>query len=170
MVAKWFGSRRGFAVGIMGLITAFGLSFAPQPLHTMIKRFEWDNALKIIAFFLFFVFLPIVLVFFRAEPSKYCVELEQGMKEKVAKNKKMAMDAQDEKTVAQAKKQPVYWVVMLSLGFLSLFNTAFTFNVISIFDEIDMDATQAVKIFFPMAVVSVVARFIGSYLSDRISI
>ena len=92
------------------------------------------------------------------------------MKEKVAKNKKMAMDAQDEKTVAQAKKQPVYWVVMLSLGFLSLFNTAFTFNVISIFDEIGMDATQAVKIFFPMSVVSVVARFIGSYLSDRISI
>jgi cyanate permease len=170
MVAKWFGSRRGFAVGIMGLITAFGFSFAPQPLHTMIKRFEWDNALKIIAFFLFFVFLPIVLVFFRAEPSKYGVELEQGMKEKVAKNKKMAMDAQDEKTVAQAKKQPVYWVVMLSLGFWSLFNTAFTFNVISIFDEIGMDATQAVKIFFPMSVLSVVARFIGSYLSDRISI
>ena len=170
MVAKWFGSRRGFAVGIMGLITAFGFSFAPQPLHSMIKMFEWDHALIIIGSFLIFVFLPIVLVFFRAEPSKYGIELEHGMKEKIAKNKTMAMDAEVEKTVEEAKKEPVYWVIMLSLGFWSLFNTAFTFNVISIFDEIGMDANQAVKIFFPMSIVSVIARFIGSYLSDRISI
>ena len=28
MVAKWFSSRRGIAVGIMGLVTAFGFSYA----------------------------------------------------------------------------------------------------------------------------------------------
>jgi MFS family permease len=71
MVAKWFGPRRGFAVGIMGLITAFGFSFAPQPLQYMIQRFEWDKALIVIGMFLIFVFLPIVIIFFRAEPSKY---------------------------------------------------------------------------------------------------
>jgi MFS family permease len=170
MVAKWFGPRRGFAVGIMGLITAFGFSFAPQPLHTMITKFQWDNALLIIAAFLAIVFLPIVLIFFRAEPSNYGVELEQGMKVKVSKSKNVAKDATVDKTVEQAKKDPVYWVIMLSLGYWGLFNTAFTFNVVSIFNEIGMDATQAVKIFFPISIISVIARFLGSYLSDRISI
>lgn len=170
MVAKWFGPRRGFAVGIMGLITAFGFSFAPQPLHTMIKIYQWNNALILIALFLICVFFPLVFVFFRAEPSKYGIELEQGMKKKEAKSNKVAMDAKIDKTVAEARKDSAYWVIMLSLGYWGLFNTAFTFNVVSIFSEIGLDATQAVKIFLPISIVSVVSRFIGSYLSDRISI
>lgn len=170
MIAKWFGPRRGFAVGIMGLITAFGFSFAPQPLHSMIELFQWDKALIVIALFLVIVFLPIVIIFFRAEPGKYGVELEQGMKEKVNKNKNISMDAKVEKTVQQARKEPVYWVILFSLGYWGLFNTAFTFNIVSIFSEIGMNATQAVKIFLPISIISVIARFIGSYLSDRISI
>lgn len=170
MVAKWFGSRRGFAVGIMGLITAFGFSFAPQPLHTMIKTFQWNNALIIIASFLFLVFLPIVLVFFRAEPSKYGVKLEQGLSEKVAKGKNTAQDATNDLTNEEARKDGVYWLIMLSLGYWGLFNTAFTFNVVSIFNDIGVNATEAVKIFLPISIISVIARFIGSYLSDRISI
>ena len=170
MVAKWFGPRRGFAVGIMGLITAFGFSFAPQPLQYMIQRFEWDKALIVIGMFLIFVFLPIVLIFFRAEPSKYGIEVEQGMKEKSNKNKNMAMDATVDKSVKEARKEPVYWVIMLSLGYWGLFNTAFTFHIVSIFDEIGVSALEAVKIFLPISIVSVIARFAGSYLSDRISI
>jgi MFS family permease len=170
MVAKWFGSRRGFAVGIMGLITAFGFSFAPQPLHAMIQKFQWNRALIVIALFLTVVFLPIVIIFFRAEPGKYGIELEHGMKEKVAKNKNLAMDSKIDKTVQQARKEPVYWVIILSLGYWGLFNTAFTFNIISIFGEIGIDATQALKIFLPISIISVISRFAGSYLSDRISI
>jgi len=170
MVAKWFGSRRGFAVGLMGLITAFGFSFAPQPLNAMIQRFGWNHALLVIAGFLTCVFLPIVLIFFRAEPDKYGVTLEQGLRKKVAQNKNMAMDAQVEKTVQEARQEPVYWIILFSLAYWSLFNTAFTFNIVSIFGEIGLDATEAVKIFLPISIVSVCARFIASYLSDRIAI
>ena len=170
MVAKWFGSRRGFAVGIMGLITAFGFSFAPQPLHYMIKKFEWNNALIVLSAILICIVFPMVLIFFRAEPNRYGIELEQGMKKKNVKKNSSAMDAKVEKTVQQARKETLYWIILFSLGFWSLFNTAFTFHIISIFDEIGIGADQAVRIFFPISVVSVIARFLGSYLSDRISI
>ncbi len=170
MVAKWFGPRRGFAVGIMGLITAFGFSFAPQPLHSMIVKFGWDKALLAISSFLLLIFFPIVLLFFRAEPNKYSMEVEQGMKIKQSKNKKMIMDAKVEKTVSQARKEPLYWVILLSLGFWSMFNTAFTFHVVSIFKEIGATADEAVKIFFPISIISVVSRFLASYLSDRINV
>jgi MFS family permease len=170
MVAKWFGPRRGFAVGIMGLITAFGFSIAPQPLHSMIVKFGWNKALIVIALFLLCVFFPIVLIFFRAEPNKYGMKVEQGMKEKTSKNKNKVMDAKVDKTVKEARKEPLYWVILLSLGFWSLYNTAFTFHVVSIFDGIGVSADQAVKIFLPISVISVVSRFLASYLSDRISI
>lgn len=170
MVAKWFGPRRGFAVGIMGLITAFGFSFAPQPLHKMIQIFQWNKALIVIATFLIFIFLPIVILLYRADPNKYGIEVEQGMKEKKVSKNKSAMDAKIEKDVKQAKKEPLYWIILASLGFWSLFNTAFTFHVISIFKETGLDANQAVKIFFPISIISVISRFLASYLSDRISI
>ncbi len=170
MVAKWFGPRRGFAVGIMGLITAFGFSFAPQPLHSMIVKFGWNKALIVLSLFLICIFFPIVLLFFRAEPNKYGMEVEQGMKEKQSKNKNKVMDAKVDKTVKEARKEPLYWVILLSLGFWSLYNTAFTFHVVSIFDGIGVSADQAVKIFLPISVISVVSRFLASYLSDRISI
>lgn len=170
MVAKWFGLRRGFAVGIMGLITAFGFSFAPQPLHSMIVRFGWDKALIVIALFLICIFFPLVLIFFRAEPSKYGMEVEQGMKVKQLSKKNKVMDAEIDKTVAEARKDPLYWVILLSLGFWSLYNTAFTFHVVSIFDGIGVNASDAVKIFLPISVISVISRFLASYLSDRISI
>ncbi len=56
------------------------------------------------------------------------------------------------------------------MGYWGLFNTGFTFHIVSIFDEIGVDANQAVRIFFPISIVSVIARFLGSYLSDRIAI
>lgn len=170
MVAKWFGARRGFAVGIMGLITAFGFSYAPQPLHKLIQIFQWDRALIVIALFLIFIFLPIVILLYRADPNKYGIELEQGMPEKKLNKNKSALDAKVEKSVKEAKKEPLYWIILATLGFWSLFNTAFTFHVVSIFEETGLDAAQAVKIFLPMSIISVIARFIASYLSDRISI
>jgi len=170
IVAKWFGPRRGFAVGIMGLITAFGFSFAPQPLNSMINNLGWNKSLIMIALFLLVIFLPLVLIFYRAEPNKYGIEVEQGMKSKNLENKNRVMDAKIQKTVAEAKKEPLYWVILFSLGFWSLFNTAFTFHVVSIFGEIGISADQAVKIFLPISIISVCSRFLGSYLSDRIQI
>ena len=170
MVAKWFGPRRGFAVGIMGLITAFGFSIAPQPLNSMINKLGWNKALILIALFLLVIFLPLVLIFYRAEPNKYGMKVEQGMKIKNLENKHRVMDAKVQKTVAEAKKETLYWIIMFSLGFWSLFNTAFTFHVVSIFGEIGVSADQAVKIFFPISIISVCSRFLGSFLSDRIQI
>ncbi|MFA7109176.1 MAG: MFS transporter [Sphaerochaetaceae bacterium] len=170
MVAKWFGPRRGFAVGIMGLITAFGFSFAPQPLNSMINKLGWTKSLITIALVLLVIFLPLVLIFYRAEPNKYGIEVEQGMKNKNLENKNRVKDAKVQKTVAEAKREPLYWIIVFSLGFWSLFNTAFTFHVVSIFDEIGVSADQAVKIFFPISIISVCSRFLGSYFSDRIQI
>jgi predicted MFS family arabinose efflux permease len=170
MVAKWFGPRRGLAVGIMGLATAFGFSYAPQPLQSLIERFGWNGALLSIASFLALVFLPIVIIFFRSEPASCGLELEQGLAKRTKNRSPHAQDARVDKTVTEARREPVYWVLLVILWYWSLFNTAFTFHVVSIFNEIGIEAQQAVKIFLPISVVSVASRFLGSYVSDRISI
>ncbi|MGH0054433.1 MAG: MFS transporter [Sphaerochaetaceae bacterium] len=60
--------------------------------------------------------------------------------------------------------------MVFSLGYWSLFNTAFTFHIVSIYGELGISASEAVKIFLPISIISVLSRFLGSFLSDRIPI
>ncbi|MEA5030808.1 MAG: MFS transporter [Sphaerochaeta sp.] len=170
MIARWFGPRRGLVVGLLGLATAFGFSYAPRPLQALILEFGWRGALVVLAAFLGLIFMPLVILFYRSEPMSCGLEVEQGMPTPRRKASSRAKDADVEKTAGEAKKETVYWVILIIMGYWSLFNTAFTFHIVSIFNEIGMDANTAVKIFFPISVISVIARFLGSYLSDRIAI
>lgn len=168
MVAKWFGPRRGLAVGLMGVITAFGFSYAPQPLQSMINQMGWQQSLVQLAFILAFLFLPFVLLVFRPEPAVCGIEVEQGMKTLSSSKAHKVPDATVEKDLKQARGDRAFYLILASLGFWSLFNTAFTFHITSLYQEVGFDANQAVRIFLPISVVSVLARFLGSYLTDRV--
>ncbi len=170
MVARWFGPRRGLVVGIMGLVTAFGFSYAPQPLQNLIEIYNWNGALIFIAGILVVLFLPIVILFFRSSPESCQMAVEEGMKPYLSKQRSHALDATVELTVREARKRPEYWVILAMLGYWSSYSTAFTFHIVSIFDQVGFSASEAVSIFLPMSLVAVATRFLGSYLSDRISL
>jgi MFS family permease len=124
MVARWFSSRRGFVVGIMGVATAFGFSYAPQPLQQLIQRFGWNGALLTLSLLLALVFLPIVLIFFRSDPDSCGMHIEEGLAPRTGKQHAYALDAVHELTVDEAKKRPDYWLIMAMIGYWTLFNTA----------------------------------------------
>ena len=170
MIARWFSSRRGLAVGLMGLVTAFGFSYAPQPLQNMIDSLGWSGALAALATLLLVVFLPLFILTFRSDPASCSIEMEQGMAERKQTKGKSIGDALQQKDIAEARKEGRFWLILLAMGFWALFNTAFTFHVVSIFSEFGQTAQEAVSIFLPISVISVIARFGGSYLSDRFPI
>ncbi len=170
MVARWFSTRRGLAVGLMGLVTSFGFSYAPQPLQSLINYFQYDKALLVIALILVGIFLPIVLIFFKSNPASCNMEMEMGLNKLSNTHKQNSGDATIEKSVKDAKKEGLFWVILAFMGYWGLYNTAITFHVVSIFNEIGIDALGAVKIFLPISIISVVSRFLASYLSDRIHI
>lgn len=170
MIARWFTSRRGLAVGLMGLVTSFGFSYAPQPLQSLINYFDYDKALLFIALILVGVFLPIVLIFFKNDPASCNLEMEQGLKEKIITSKYSSKDALIEKDVHEAKKDIMFWIILVFLGYWGMYNTAITFHIVSIFNEVGTDALAAVKIFLPISIISVISRFIASFISDRFNI
>ncbi len=168
MVARWFSSRRGLAVGLMGLVTAFGFSYAPQPMQRLIDSLGWSKALMVLAALLLFFFLPLIVLSFRSDPASCSMEMEEGLSVRKQTKGSSGADAAIQKNIGEARKEVRFWLMLLTLGFSSLFTTAFTFHVVSIFSEFGQSAQQAVAIFLPISVISVIARFIGSYLSDRI--
>jgi MFS transporter, OFA family, oxalate/formate antiporter len=170
MLGRWFGPRRGLVAGIMGVTTAFGFSYAPQPLQALVTRYGWVGALQLIALLLTVIYLPIVLLFYRSDPESVGLKVEEGLPLRTSIKTTLNQDSDIEYTVKEAKRQIRYWVMMVSMGFWTLFNTAFTFHIVSIHAEIGVSVDQAVKIFLPISFISVAAQFIGSYLSDRIRI
>ncbi len=170
MLAKWFSSRRGIAVGFMGLITAFGFSYAPRPLQSLITRFGWTGALYTEILLLLAIFLPLVLLFFRSDPESCGMVVEQGLPKRISKQKPLVQDTLKNYTAVEARRQLRFWIMMITLGFWTFFSTAFTFHVVSIFHEVGVSAEKAVQIFLPISFISVAAQFISSYLSDRISL
>ena len=77
-----------------------------------------------------------------------------------------ASSAQVERTAAQAKRDPVFWLYSLSLSMHALFGTAVTFHIVAIFTAVGRTPTEAFAYFLPQAVVSVVVNLAASALAD----
>jgi OFA family oxalate/formate antiporter-like MFS transporter len=167
MVMRWFEAHRGFAAALMGIVTSFGFSYAPRALQAIIQVSDWQQSWRIIALALIAGVLPLIIIVFRDSPEDCGMEIEQGMKAKTGSRKKSSGSGVNY-TLDEAKRDPQLWFYMTLLFFWALYNTAFTFHVTSIFASLDKTAVQAVAIFLPISIISVIARFGGSWLSDLI--
>ena len=169
MVMRWFESHRGFAAAIMGIFTTFGFSYAPRLLQALIDLSGWKGSWFYTGIALIVLIVPFIIIVFRDSPEDCGIEMEEGVRIRTGSNASKSTAAES-KTLQEARKDPALWCYMALLFFWALYNTAFTFHVTSIFDSLGRSTAQAVAIFFPISVLSVGARFLGSWLSDIIDL
>ncbi len=70
MVMKWFDKKRGLAAALMGVITAFGFSYAPKPFNRLIISYSWEGAWKILGLAALLI-VPFFIMFFIEIIRKY---------------------------------------------------------------------------------------------------
>jgi len=169
MVMRWFEAHRGFASALMGIFTSFGFSYAPRVLQALIDLSGWQKSWMFTGLSLFVFVLPFILIVFRDSPEDCGIEMEEGVRIKTG-SRVRKKDPDQAWTLAEARRDPRLWCYMILLFFWALYNTAFTFHVTSIFASLGKTTTQAVAIFLPISVISVGARFLGSWLSDIIDL
>jgi len=169
MVMRWFESHRGFAAALMGIFTSFGFSYAPRVLQGMIDLTSWDKSWMIMGFFMIAAVLPFILIVFRDSPEDCGMEIEESLKIKKGSHNNSG-GPEHSYTLQEARKDPRLWCYMALLFFWALYNTAFTFHITSIFSSLGKTNSQAVAIFLPISVISICARFLGSWLSDLIDL
>ncbi len=168
-LACWFSTHRGITSGVLGIITSFTFSFAPRVLQGMINRFTAGGAFIVMALILLFIFLPLALLLYRKDPASCNLEMEEGLENR-RKKKRQVIDTGLQLTIGEVKRRPLYWILVGTFGFFSMFNTGFTFHIVSIFSDQGATATEAVSIFLPIAIVSIASSFFSSYASDRIQL
>lgn len=169
MVMKWFDVRRGFANGILGLCVAFGFSYSPRLLNTLIEHYTWKGTWNLLGLLIGGGFSLVFLLLARDNPAE-CGLHPDGMHRVVRKQRAIKSHPDRDFTLAEARRCFAYWMYTMVMGLCSLFSTGFTFHVVSIFAEAGMDRATAISIFFPASVISVILNLFLNWVSDHIKL
>jgi cyanate permease len=71
------------------------------------------------------------------------------------------------RSLAEARRSPSFWLYSAGLAIHALFGTAVTFHIVSIFAEAGRDRTEAFAYFLPQAIVSTSVNLLASTLVDH---
>jgi MFS family permease len=113
-----------------------------------------------------------VIVLFRESPEQSGLVIDGGLAERdehgvVRPTGPIGTDA--DLTRAEAIRDPRFWAVTLPVSELGAVGTALTFPIVDFGAEIGLTDDEVVRIFVPIAFVSVPVTLIGGWLIDRIS-
>jgi len=169
MMAKWFDAHRGFAMSFSNIFVSLGFSYSPVLFDHFMQFNGWRGAWLILAGILLFIFIPIVLIFFKDRPEAYGLKADGNLK-LGKKIKPVHASTQKQFTLSEAKLTLSFWVFALTLAMQALYVTAFTFHVESIFDQAGYSRDEALAIFFPSSLIAVILTFTASWLSDYIQL
>lgn len=167
MVMKWFDRKRGIASGILGVAVGYGFANMPLICHWFIKHIDWNGTWFAMAIAWIFVFTPLIWIFFRDNPED-CGLIPDGKRSEKPKRKRQAIQYQF--TLPEARRTLTFWVFGLALALHSLYITAITFHIESIFTEAGMDGTRGFAMFPAAALVGIAASLIGGWMIDRIAL
>lgn len=168
MVVKWFDERRGLAIGILSMVTAYGYSVAPVVFDYLIQQENWSSAWIRIAIVAGLIFPIIIILFFKDSPEQYGLLPDGHSNDNNKPKKKLRFPVHKHFSLEEARKTLSLWVFSLLPAMFGLVVTAFSFHVVSIFGESGFTRTEAINIFQPIALVAIVSTLVFSWISDYI--
>jgi OFA family oxalate/formate antiporter-like MFS transporter len=166
MVMEWLDERRGLANAFMGISISFGFSAAPRLFDALIGGYGWQGAWRILAVGIV-IFAGLAFLFYRDTPEAHGL-LPDGPLRGRGRRQHAETSPGRSFTVSEARRTYTFWLFALTLVLTGLVMTAYTFHIVSIFDDAGMSRSRAVGVFLPAAVVAVVVEIGGSYISDFI--
>ncbi len=163
MLMRWFVVRRGTMNSIMGVFVSLVFSASPLFFDLMIRRFNWRGSWMIMGFFMMTLFAGFIFLFFRDNPES-CDLIADGPEHQ--KNQKIEEEENISWTLQKAKKTYTFWLFNFGTAMFSLYITAITFHVVSIFELHGYTRTDAISIFFPASWIAVSLSLTAGFCSD----
>lgn len=163
MIMKWFDRHKGRINAISSVGVSLGFSASPIFIDSLIQKYGWSGAWQMMAFCMTGILL-MILFFYKDNPEEYGL-VADGLSQiphGTLKNR------QTNFSLSQATQTRAFWMYALMLSFYSFYVTGLTFHIVSIFADAGYTRTQAIGIFLPMSVISILASVTGNFISDGI--
>ncbi|MCB0990300.1 MAG: MFS transporter [Acidimicrobiales bacterium] len=169
MVSQWFERRRGVVSSVSSAGMGFALASSPAVLLALIQvdGFRW--AWRLMALVLVFGVGAVIVVFYRESPEAAGLQIDGGIaQESHSASPAAPIGTDQDATRAEAARSLSFWAITLPVAALSSTGTALTFHIVDFGAEIGLTDTEVVRIFVPIALVSVPVSLLGGWLADTI--
>lgn len=171
VINQWWVRRRGPLLGISGVAVALiGVGGFPNLVNWMIPLYGWRATYFLLGAVLILVMAPVGYLFYRNRPEEHGL-LPDGMRTDGA-TPGVASTAprfsEDNWTLREAIRTPVYWVFTAGLASISMLGTGMQFHVVSIFADNGLSSTLAAASYVPVAITSAAANLASGFLVDRV--
>lgn len=163
MIMKWFDHYRGRVNAVRSIIVSLAFSISPLWISLLIDGSGWSQAWVILAIVVF-AMSALIFIFYRDTPENHQL-LPDGKKLKT-ENPTESEVKYRQFTLDEALKTRAFWAYALTIAFYSFFVTGLTFHVVSIFEHSGFSKDQAIGIFLPISVISVILSLVGNILAD----
>lgn len=166
MISQWFERRRGVVTASASVVFSFLLSISPALFLVLIEIDGYRWAWRLIALFLVGAAV-LFAVFFRDSAETSGLMIDGGGRLEAGPTVQLGSD--DDLTRGEAVRDPRFWAITLPVIALASTATALTFHIVDVGRELGLDETEMVRIFVPIAMVSVPVTLIAGWLVDRTS-
>lgn len=170
MVALWFIRLRGRALSLTSLGAVAGQAVFPPLVLMLITRTDWRTAWVALAFVIWLLLLPPVLLLVRRDPESIGLRPDGDPAPAVTTPgaDPTARHADEDWTFREARRTRAFWLLMAAGAAPSLITTALTFHHVSFMASRGLTPAVASAVFSIVAVAALAGTFAGGVLSDRL--
>lgn len=168
VINQWWVRKRGSIMGISGLaLSLLGMAAFPNLVHFLLDSVGWRFAYVIQGLLVLVIMLPVGYFFFRDRPEIYGLQPDGHTKPEHAGDTP-AWSWEENWTLAEALRTPVFWVISLSMAAVAMLSTGLFFHMVSIFEDSGLDAGVAAMVYVPLATTTALVNLGSGLLVDRI--
>lgn len=166
MISQWFERRRGMVTSASNAAMSFVFAASPAVLLLMIEIDGFRSAWRLMALAIFVVMGTIVVLFYRDSPEGSGLQIDGGLSA-LGANEPVIIGTDADATRFTAIRDLRFWTVTIPVMAMASTSTALTFHIIDFGNELGISQSQIVRIFVPIAFVSVPVTLLGGWLVDR---
>ena len=171
MIMRWFNRRRGFANAVHWVILSLLWPFIPLLLNVLNEQFTWSRAWVAIGLYSGIAVSLASWLFVRDHPEECGLQMDGPSR--VDPKPSLTLEefaTHHEFTLREAMRTLAFWVVLLGIMNNMVFFAAMTFNLASFGMEMGLSRNQAMGIFIPMSILTIITTFVTGWLSNRIEL
>ena len=176
LVGEWFETRRGLAMGLVGIGGSASVMVAAGFNNTMIEIHGWRQAWLVLAGILWLatVLPPLLFVRNRPEQMGLLPDLRRPGDPPVRniprRNQQFSAEiTKDNWTVREAMHHPTFWKLMAGISTWAMVGTGLAFYQAGLLNPVGVPRNYALWLFAIQAISAVISSLVAGYYTGRIA-
>ncbi len=167
MVGKWWKYHRGKVLPFSGICVSVCFSLAPNVFNALIEWVDWRAAWQILGGALALGFALWGWLVFRDNPEECHLSVDAGIPPGEKQKDDPEFSVVRDFTRKEAMSCFAFYIFCGVFALQAAYNTAYTFHVISVSEEIGMSKAKILNLFILMAVIGGGISIVVGWMSDK---